>query len=526
MSMSEPCKKLKAYQPWLVGVLAGVLYLLTLAPGVLWQDSGMFQVRVWLADLTGQLGLALSHPLYIVLCRAFTAVVPGDFAWRVNLFSGVCSAAAIGFIFASLRRLSRSAWPALLSVVLLAVSHTFWTHAVIAEVYGLYALLLAAEMYLLVRYQQSNGPGNQWWLVGLLFVNGLNVSNHLLALLHLPAYGIYALIQLRAKRIQLKHLIFMALAGMVGARLYVAMIIDEIVRGAGVIDTVRSALFGLHWQDRVIGQMPDAGGLAKCLGYFLLNFPTPLLLLGPVGIYLALRDKQTRSVAAIWFSICGVAFVFAMRYRVADQYVFFFPCYIFTAVFVGLAVDHIGQLRPMMGRSVGKIIVLGLAVLPVLVYELGPSAVGEIPSLKRVADKALRIERAIGGRDSYTYFLRPRKNGQASAGEFCLAALRLAKPNGLIVAGDTVRNPMIYLQQVEGQYPDVYLPKGADLQAIREVPADLATVAGWLASGRRVFIVSSVRQRSLVDQLEADGRFRLVAKDPLYEVEYVEKAID
>ena len=85
---------------------------------------------------------------------------------------------------------------------------------------------------------------------------------------------------------------------------------------------------------------------------------------------------------------------------------------------------------------------------------------------------------------------------------------------------------MIYLQQVEGQYPDVYLAKGADLQAIRDVPGDLATVEGWLASGRRVFIISPVRQRSLVEQLEVDGRFRLVANDPLYEVNFLTETID
>ena len=146
-----------AYLPCLLGLLAGLLYLTSLALGVLWQDSGMFQVRVWQADLTGQLGLALSHPLYIVLCRAFARVIPGDFAWRVNLFSALCSAGAIGLLFAVIRRLSRSSWTALIAVGLLAVSHTFWTHAVIAEVYGLYALLLALEMYLLVRCCQAGG---------------------------------------------------------------------------------------------------------------------------------------------------------------------------------------------------------------------------------------------------------------------------------------------------------------------------------------------------------------------------------
>lgn len=52
----------RPYLPWLVGVAAGVFYLLTLGPGALWQDAGMFQVRVLQGDLTSRLELALSMP--------------------------------------------------------------------------------------------------------------------------------------------------------------------------------------------------------------------------------------------------------------------------------------------------------------------------------------------------------------------------------------------------------------------------------------------------------------------------------
>jgi len=391
-----------------------------------------------------------------------------------------------------------------------------------AEVYGLYALLLAVEMYLLVRYQQGHGPRNSWWLIALLLVNGLSVSNHLLALLHLPAYGIYALLQIRARKLSFSSLGLMALGWVIGAGLYEAMIIVEIARGGGVAETIRSALFGLQWQDRVIGQMPNAIGLAKSLGYFVLNFPTPLLVLGPMGIYFGLKDGQRRSVAAVWFGICMVAFVFALRYDVPDQYVFFFPCYIFTAVFISLGAGGIVKSRPSMGSLGGRIGVLVLVFLPALVYEIAPGAVRRITLLRRMADKALRVERAIVGRDAYAYFLRPRKNSDHSARDFSLEALRLAQPDGLIIADNTTRNPIIYLQRAEQQYRGVYLSKGTDLEAIQEDPADVATVESWLALGRRVFVVSPERQSSLANKLEETGSYRLVARDPLYEILPVE----
>ena len=65
------------------------------------------------------------------------------------------------------------------------------------------------------------------------------------------------------------------------------------------------------------------------------------------------------------------------------------------------------------------------------------------------------------------------------AGEFCRNALELAEREGLIVADNTTRNPIIYLQVAEGCHPGVHLAKGSDLQAPREVPSDLATVDSW-----------------------------------------------
>jgi len=49
---------------YLVALLAAlVFYLVSMAPGPLWQDSGLAQVRVLQGDLHGNFGLALSLSL-------------------------------------------------------------------------------------------------------------------------------------------------------------------------------------------------------------------------------------------------------------------------------------------------------------------------------------------------------------------------------------------------------------------------------------------------------------------------------
>ncbi|HUN82267.1 MAG TPA: hypothetical protein VMV81_12250, partial [Phycisphaerae bacterium] len=83
------------------------LYAITCAPGVVWQDSAVFQMRVAEFDLHSKLGLALVHPLYIILCKAFTLLPLGSQAHRVNLFSGFCAAGCLAILTDLLLNMTR-----------------------------------------------------------------------------------------------------------------------------------------------------------------------------------------------------------------------------------------------------------------------------------------------------------------------------------------------------------------------------------------------------------------------------------
>ena len=58
-------------------IAATALYVFTCAPGVVWQDSGVIQYRIWHNDIQGHLGLALSHPLYYII-----AIAAKIFLWK------------------------------------------------------------------------------------------------------------------------------------------------------------------------------------------------------------------------------------------------------------------------------------------------------------------------------------------------------------------------------------------------------------------------------------------------------------
>ena len=126
-------------------IFAAALYLRTLAPGVLGGDSGEFQFAAWLGGFAHPTG----YPLYLLLGYLWTHLLPfADAAWRMNAFSALWGAVAVGLLYLlALRMLQMTApagWPiaisrllALLAAAIFAVTPTFWSQAVVAEVYTL-----------------------------------------------------------------------------------------------------------------------------------------------------------------------------------------------------------------------------------------------------------------------------------------------------------------------------------------------------------------------------------------------------
>jgi hypothetical protein len=160
------------------------LYFVTLAPSVLEADSGEFQFVPWLPGIAHPTG----YPLYILLGWLWTHSLPvGDVAWRMNLLSAVLAAAAVGLTYAVARRMAVAALPdappgsqmvaAVLAAATFALGHTFWSQAIIAEVYALHALFVAAILWLALKRAHS----------ALALAFGLGLTHHRTTILLLPA---------------------------------------------------------------------------------------------------------------------------------------------------------------------------------------------------------------------------------------------------------------------------------------------------------------------------------------------------
>ena len=143
------------------GTVAFAVYATTLLPGVDLGDSGGFQAAVLWPETSAR----RAYPLYYALARPFVgAVSSADPARGLNLFSAVTAAAAVSLLCYAAAAVTRSLLAGAAAALLLAFSFTFWTQAIIAEVYGLHLALVAACLVALHAFPVWSPIEAESWL--------------------------------------------------------------------------------------------------------------------------------------------------------------------------------------------------------------------------------------------------------------------------------------------------------------------------------------------------------------------------
>ena len=165
-----------------LGLAAAALaiYVTTLAPGLLESDSAELQT------LAATLGYAhpTGYPVYLLSAHAATWLPLGEIAYRVNLWSALCAAAAVGLLYVLVRVLIGYRGPAVAAAVALAVSPTFWSQAIIARVYAMGLLVMIAVLLCLVLWRQR---GHAAWLFAAACLGGVSIGVHSTHSLMAPA---------------------------------------------------------------------------------------------------------------------------------------------------------------------------------------------------------------------------------------------------------------------------------------------------------------------------------------------------
>ncbi|MCD6289412.1 MAG: DUF2723 domain-containing protein [Anaerolineae bacterium] len=373
-----------------LGLISLILYVRTAAPSVvaLFDDTLEFQL------VLPTLGIAhpTGYPLYTLLGYLFTRLPLGEMAYRVNLFSAIMGAAAMGTSYMAARELTGRRLAAALTTVHIATIPAWWSQTTIAEVYALHGFIQMSLLWLMLRWVHGKGA---LWPAGLAL--GLGLAHHRMILLLLPAMLVWLasrLVEQRHRRIQwiralaaagtpLLLYAYLPLRGRVTTSLdgtyhntWAGFWAWVTARGYSVFLTgnpfhvERNPHFYLALIERQLGWW----GIA-------------LALLG-MGALLAGRGNRRR---ARWDGLALIAalattYGFGLAYRVADVEVFFIPAFLCTglAVAEGLAAlqtgwEHLAQGRRWPASRLLGDIILGGGVIAALVFVTLP----QFPAMDR-----------------------------------------------------------------------------------------------------------------------------------------------
>jgi hypothetical protein len=342
----------------LLGLASLALYVKTAAPTLLMADPAEFQLACYTLGIAHPTG----YPLYLIVGWLWSHLLPfGDAAYRVNLLSAGFAASAVGFFYPLALSVLRRALQtpsqtlfrlvAVIAALTLALSHTFWSQALRAEVYALNSLFVVATLLLLLRWAES---GSSWTLRLAALAYGLSLTHHATMILFLPAILIFVWSVDRSVIRNLRSLV--ALVVLVGGPLLLYLYIPwrapetpylylDLAPGRTLelYDNSLRGFVGFVLGEMFTGELgvqaPLLQRLSMAADLLFRQFGVAGVALGALGAAkLALGGRGSATHRCLTLLVLSyVALVgFTLVYNVGDIQVFFTPSYIVFALWVAV----------------------------------------------------------------------------------------------------------------------------------------------------------------------------------------------
>jgi 4-amino-4-deoxy-L-arabinose transferase-like glycosyltransferase len=437
------------------------------------------------ASYRGGVAHPSGYPLYCLLGRAFSLFPFGEVAWRYNLFSAVCGAFTIAVVGALVARLTLSTasreysiaafWPALGAALLLAGFSFFGAQCVIAEVYALNALLIAAIFYCAIAWRQDE---RFHWLLALALLLGLSFNSHLSIVFVWP--GVLWFVAARRAVLGARRVTALGVMTLLGFSLTLYLPLrartfpeppTEAIAGreyswyepqdwghpadfarwkkhvtVGQYDSLLWKPLDVTIGGRVVhlkqfAQTPAevARKCAQLCGFLALQFlwSTPLLFAGALVAF-----KKDKHLGALLLTTCALNVGVAVLYdvdNVFDIANFLFPAYIVLALWMGLGIEWLlgAARRDARLLALCRIALAGAVICQWLLF------IGTASFRGNTTARDLALERAT-------------------------AAQELAKRSGrapsLLLLNDDTLFPFWYVQKVLGHAPQARTPWGLPLR--------------------------------------------------------------
>ena len=326
-----------------LAALAFLLYFSTLLPGQDLGDTASFQAIAGDHLLVPRQG----YPLYFAVTGLLVHVLPVDAARAANLGSAIAAAVAVGLVVLAGAELAGTLAAGLVAGLLLAGSYTFWSQAIIAEVYALHLLLASACLLALLAWKARPSTAR----LALFFaLSALGFGNHLSMVLLLPGFALLLLTAAPegpASMLRPRVVLLAAAMAALFALQYAWNVRWLVVEhpDATCADLVRTFWFDVtkaDWRANMVYGIPTSTLADRFAMYWFdvrQQFGIPGATAAVLG-FATLLWRQWR-LGAMLLTLWFVNWVFAFTYNVGDVHVFYLGSHWAAALFAGCAAGWI-----------------------------------------------------------------------------------------------------------------------------------------------------------------------------------------
>jgi len=432
------------------------LYTFTLAPGLLPADAGEYQTTGAILGVAHPPGYA-AYTLLSWLISRLSLVIPISSAQAINFLSALLAALTLVCVSRAVRAWTDSTFAGVGAALALGFSTTFWAQATTTNIrmftaFGVaLALMGLAEAFSIS--QRASGPNGLRWagvraksLALFAFGLGLAVSHHGSTAFLAAVLALYFLIMYAQQDWSVVRLMW---AGGLPKRAGLPTIARQLwPLAAGLIPFLSWGYF--FFRTQAFGALENAGTWEGFLDQVLARdalgavavFATPELFPDRLRVLWVILNFQWHGLVLLGVAVgfllltignwklgfaLGLAFVlhtfFSITYAAPQTAEYLLPSYVLLTIPLGFALAQ-----------------------PFTFLSLHPF-------IKRISLVIVSAALILQFSNNYSGYRALAQDDSTS--EFTRAVLQQAPPNALILANWHWATPLWYLQQVEGQRPDV-----------------------------------------------------------------------
>jgi hypothetical protein len=435
--------KRPARADWLHAALVAAslfaLYAATSPRSIALEDDGLFVLSSYFLGIEHPPG----YPLFTILGKLATLIPIGSVAYRVHLLSAFFGALSCAALWLCARQLLQREWAAYLAAFGLGLSRTFWSQAIIAEVYTLNTFFLFTLLYLILRASGSGSSG-RGALIAIALVFGLSLANHW-PLMLLAAPGLAVLLWPRSKEIA-SNVVVLAGSFLLGLAPYVWLVLrsrDPLpISFYGPLDSWREIAFMLSRAGYASADVSQTATWLDRVNFFAF-----------FGTELALQFAVVGTVLA--------ALGFAVQRRVWSKRV----CWGLTLAFLGpsaVLLCLLGFDYDALHKQIFHVYPLPAYGIAALWMALGAEWLARLANLRPAlqAGACATVAAAIFA----TGLQWNTKSGIEWTTAYARALLEAVPRDAiLIVRGDSDLTPLAYFHMIEGWRPDLTLVQPSGL---------------------------------------------------------------